>query len=54
MWAYPGIEEYVAEFTNEDTWGEDGYLTDKGLIPLPEADREAGAASAKAMAPLAM
>jgi len=29
----PGITEYMAEFTNEDTWGEDGYLVDKGLIP---------------------
>lgn len=49
----PGIEEFVAEFTSEDTWGEDGYLADKGLIPLPDADREAVAASAKAMAPMA-
>lgn len=49
----PGIEEFVAEFTDEDTWGEDGYLADKGLIPLPDADREAIAASAKAMAPMA-
>lgn len=49
----PGIEEYVAEFTDEATWGEDGYLADKGLIPLPDADREAVAASAKAMAPMA-
>ena len=48
----PGIEEFVAEFTDEDTWGEDGYLSDKGLIPLPDADREAIAASAKAMAPM--
>lgn len=47
-----GIEEFVAEFTDEDTWGEDGYLADKGLIPLPDADREAVAASAKAMAPM--
>ncbi len=30
----PGIAEYIAEFTNEDTWGDDGYLADKGLIPL--------------------
>jgi len=48
----PGIEDYVAEFTAESTWGEDGYLADKGLIPLPDADREAIAASAKAMVPM--
>jgi len=49
----PGVAEYVAEFTDENTWGTDGYLADKGLIPLPDADREAIAASASAMAPMA-
>ena len=32
----PGIAEFVAEFTSEDAAGEEGYLVDKGLIPLPE------------------
>lgn len=36
----PGIEEYLVEFTSEDTWGEDGYLVDKGLIPLGDETRE--------------
>ncbi len=36
----PGIEEFLAEFTHEDTWGEDGYLVDKGLIPLSAEKRE--------------
>jgi phosphate transport system substrate-binding protein len=36
----PGLKEYVSEFTFEDTWGEYGYLGDKGLIPLPEDDRK--------------
>ena len=36
----PGIAEFLAEFTDEDTWGEDGYLTEKGLIPLSEEKRE--------------
>lgn len=35
----PGIEEYLAEFTNEGTWGEDGYLADKGMIPLDDEKR---------------
>ena len=35
----PGIMEYVAEFTNDSAWGDEGYLTEKGLIPLPAADR---------------
>lgn len=36
----PGISEFLAEFTDEDTWGEDGYLADKGLIPLSEDLRQ--------------
>ncbi|WP_040296925.1 PstS family phosphate ABC transporter substrate-binding protein [Alcanivorax hongdengensis] len=30
----PGIEGYVKEFTSEKAWGPDGYLADKGMIPL--------------------
>jgi len=36
----PGIKEYVAEFTSEKAYGPDGYLVDKGLIPLPEDARK--------------
>jgi phosphate transport system substrate-binding protein len=36
----PGMQEYVAEFTSDAAMGDIGYLGDKGLIPLPEADRE--------------
>jgi phosphate transport system substrate-binding protein len=36
----PGMKEYVSEFTSEKAAGQEGYLTDKGLIPLPEADLE--------------
>ena len=32
----PGIQEFLLHFVSEDTIGEDGYLIDKGLIPLPE------------------
>ncbi|MBC7359781.1 MAG: PstS family phosphate ABC transporter substrate-binding protein, partial [Desulfacinum sp.] len=35
----PGIEEYIAEFTSEKAWGPEGYLADKGLIPLPDEER---------------
>ena len=37
----PGIEEFLAELTSEAAWGEFGYLSDRGLIPLPEAERRA-------------
>ncbi len=46
----PGIAAFVAEFTNDDTWGEFGYLGDKGLIPLPEEDRVRLGESARALA----
>ena len=35
----PGIQEYMDAFTNEAAWGEEGYLTDKGLIPMPDEER---------------
>ena len=35
----PGIVEYVREFTSEKAWGDDGYLVDKGMIPLPKEVR---------------
>jgi phosphate transport system substrate-binding protein len=35
----PGIEAYIAEFTSEKAWGPEGYLADKGLIPLPDEER---------------
>ena len=36
----PGIEEFLSEFSAEKAWGPDGYLADKGLIPMPDAERE--------------
>ena len=48
----PGIAEYVDAFTSEEAWGAYGYLADKGLIPLPDAEREAMRASALSFAPL--
>jgi phosphate transport system substrate-binding protein len=37
----PGIQEYLQEFSSDDAWGEFGYLTDRGLIPMPEDQRQA-------------
>jgi phosphate transport system substrate-binding protein len=45
----PGMAEFLSEYTSAKTLGEDGYLADKGLIPLPGADAEATAKSAKEM-----
>ena len=35
----PGLKEYIAEFTRESTWGSDGALADRGLIPMPDSER---------------
>jgi phosphate transport system substrate-binding protein len=43
--AIPGMREYLAEFTSERAMGEEGYLSDRGLIPLP-ADEYAKVAAA--------
>jgi phosphate transport system substrate-binding protein len=49
----PGIEGYLAEFTSDKAWGDEGYLTDKGLIPMPAEEREKFAMDAKNLTPLA-
>jgi phosphate transport system substrate-binding protein len=34
------MKGYLAEFTSEKAWGEDGYLADKGMIPMPKEERK--------------
>jgi phosphate transport system substrate-binding protein len=36
----PGIKEFMAEFASEKAWGKEGYLADKGMIPMPDAERK--------------
>ncbi len=50
----PGIAEFIAEFTDEDTWGDEGYLTDKGLIPLNEELRAEIGEAANSLKPLTL
>ena len=45
----PGIDAYMAEFTSEKAWGDEGYLADKGLIPMPAAERKAFKSDVDAM-----
>ena len=35
----PGMMGYLKEFTSERAWGVEGYLAEKGMIPLPIKDR---------------
>ncbi|MCH2185130.1 substrate-binding domain-containing protein, partial [Myxococcota bacterium] len=48
----PGLPEYIAEFTSERAAGPDGYLIDKGLIPLPDAERKKVRTSGANLVPL--
>ena len=50
----PGIQEFLSEFTSEDTWGEEGYLADKGLIPMTDDERQEGARSINTLQNLSM
>ncbi len=45
----PGIAEYLEEFTSEGAWGDEGYLADKGMIPLNEDIRQQTAADVAAL-----
>lgn len=50
----PGITEFLAEFTSENAWGPDGYLADKGLIPMPDDERKDWAARVNDLKNLSM
>ena len=50
----PGIKEFLAEFVSEDSFGEDGYLLEKGLIPLSEEKRASFRDAATNMTSLSM
>jgi len=41
----PGLRGYLREFTSERAWGDEGYLSDRGLIPMPEDERREVAAN---------
>lgn len=48
-----GIKEFIKEFTSEAAWGDDGYLADKGFIPMPKDKRQQVAAAAAELKPVA-
>lgn len=50
----PGLIEFLAEFVDEESFGEEGYLTDKGLIPMPEEAREMFRDNAESLKPLSL
>lgn len=50
----PGLRGYLREFTSERAWGEEGYLSDRGLIPMPDEERRAVAAAVRDLTPLSL
>ncbi|MEL7463918.1 MAG: PstS family phosphate ABC transporter substrate-binding protein [Pseudomonadota bacterium] len=48
----PGIMEYVAEFSSDEAAGDEGYLVDKGLIPLPADEFSANLTNVMALDPM--
>lgn len=49
----PGLAEYTAEFLSDAAAGEEGYLGEKGLIPLPADQLVAAREAATALTPVA-
>ncbi|MBN2242421.1 MAG: PstS family phosphate ABC transporter substrate-binding protein [Acidobacteria bacterium] len=43
----PGMKEYLKEFSSEKAWGAEGYLSEKGLIPMPDQERKTFADNVK-------
>ena len=50
----PGLRGYLREFTSERAWGEEGYLSDRGLIPMPDEERVAVATNVRDLTPLSL
>ena len=50
----PGLRGFLREFTSNRAWGDEGYLSDRGLIPMPEDEREAVAAAVRSLTPLSL
>ena len=48
----PGITEFIAEYTSEKALGEEGYLSEKGLIPPLKNEIGKIRDDAKALKPL--
>jgi phosphate transport system substrate-binding protein len=46
----PGLKEFLEEYASDKAMGEDGYLTSKGLVPLPAAEAAKAEEDAKSLA----
>ena len=48
----PGMREFLAEFTSDAAWGDYGYLSEKGLIPMTADERQEVSATVRMLKPL--
>ena len=49
----PGLDQFIAEFVSDAASGPGGYLQDRGLVPLPDAELAAQRDIARAHTPMA-
>ena len=50
----PGLKGFLREFTSDRAWGDEGYLSERGLIPMPAEERRQVAADVRDLNPLSM
>lgn len=48
----PGLDKFVAEYVSEAAMGQEGYLSQKGLVPLPKADLDKMRPAVLALTPM--
>ena len=50
----PGLQEYLVEFASDKAIGDEGYLSERGLIPMPKAERDAVSVTVENLSTLTM
>jgi len=50
----PGMTKYIEMFTSDKAWGPEGFLADKGLIPMPDDERVRVRKQARQLIPIAV
>ncbi len=48
----PGMREFLREVTSQRAWGDEGYLAERGLIPMPEPERARVLAAVESLTPI--
>jgi len=48
----PGLRGFLREFASDRAWGDEGYLADRGLIPMPAEERKQVAATVMSLTPM--